>query len=462
MVHTKVRRAPRVTAKCLFTAAILAILTGCATQVQVNARFPANDPRAAELRRVAVTDFYGPQGDRFAYALEAMLATAVFDGAPYFTLAASGERGRGAESRMAADYGRSVGASGVFFGQMQAADFHDEWYQGETTRCIRWESKDEDKDHKDNKDNKDKDNKHDKDRHDKDHGKCVKWESVPIPCVHRIFDMEVFPMMVKVSTGEVVYSARKRASTDMRWCKPDGPPMSDDALVAGAIDRIVADMRQDVAPYNAVLHAIVKEDSKGLPEAIAKTFDAAVKAAGKGDMSEACRLWGEVDRLNPNHPWTVYDLGVCAEANGNYASAVAQYERARTLSPKPDRDVAEAIARAQTLLAAHQELKREGHPSGVPQTVAPPAGSPAATPAPKPAPVAAVDPAHAKLVKTYGAKVAGWIEKHEVHVGMNAAAVFAARGNPASKEKVTDDVAVWTYGTQKIVFTKGAVSSVGK
>jgi tetratricopeptide (TPR) repeat protein len=265
-------------------------------------------------------------------------------------------------------------------------------------------------------------------------------------------------MMVKVANGQVVYSSRKRASTDMRWCKPDAPPMSDDALIVGAVDRILGEIRQDVAPYNAVLRATVKEDSKGLPEGVAKDFDAAVKAAGKGDMSEACRLWGEVDRTNPNHAWTVYDLGVCAESNGNYAGAVALYERARSLSPKPDRDVAESIERARTLLAAHQELKREGHPSPVPQSVQPPPASVA--PAPAATPV--VSPAHAKLVKTYGAKVAGWIEKHEVHNGMTTAAVLAARGNPSARDAVTAEVEVWSYGAQKIVFTKGKVTSIGK
>jgi tetratricopeptide (TPR) repeat protein len=282
---------------------------------------------------------------------------------------------------------------------------------------------------------------------------------VPIPCIHRVFEMDVNPMLVKVANADVVYSGRKRASTDMRWCRPDEPPMSDDALIVGAMDRILGEIRQDVAPYNAVLRATVKEDSKGLPEGAAKDFDAAVKAAGKADMSEACRLWGEVDRVNPNHVWTVYDLGVCAEANGNYAGAVAFYERARTLSPKPDRDVAESIERASTLLAAHQELKREGHPSGVPQTVQAPAPA-ATTPPPPPAPV--VTAAHAKLVKTYGAKVAGWIEKHEVHNGMTAAAVLAARGAPTKRDAVTAEVDVWSYGAQKIVFTKGKVTSVGK
>ena len=85
-----------------------------------------------------------------------------------------------------------------------------------------------------------------------------------------------------------------------------------------------------------------------------------------------------------------------------------------------------------------------------------------AAPAPVPAPAAVVSPAHAKLVKTYGAKVAGWIEKHEVHNGMKAAAVLAARGNPSARDAVTAEVEVWTYGTQKIVFTKGKVTSIGK
>jgi hypothetical protein len=94
--------------------------------------------------------------------------------------------------------------------------------------------------------------------------------------------------------------------------------------------------------------------------------------------------------------------------------------------------------------------------------VQPPPASVAPAPAPTPAVAPVVRSAHAKLVETHGAKVAGWIEKQEVHNGMTTSGVLAARGNPSARDAVTADVEVWTYGAQKIVFTKGKVTSIGK
>ncbi len=313
---------------------VLIVVAGCGTTVAVQARFPANSADAARLRKVAVADFYGPEGDRFAYNLEAMLASADFDGQRYFTLMDSGNRGHGADGVSAAAYGRSIGADGVYFGQMQAADFFDDRYEETRTRCIEKDAK----------------------------GKCTKREDYRVHCVHRTFRMDVFPSLVRVKSGEVVYSTRKSASTDTRWCHGEEQPIPDDSLIDGALNDIVSGLRPDVAPYNTVLRATVIEKNEGLSEADAAAFDAAVKAAGKGDLSAACQGWSVVERSNPSHPWTVYNLGVCAEANGDFAGALARYERARALAGKDDSDLSASIERARNLIAAQQELKRTQKP----------------------------------------------------------------------------------------------------
>jgi hypothetical protein len=165
-------------------------------------------------------------------------------------------------------------------------------------------------------------------------------------------------MLVNVRSGRVVYSSQKSAGAETAWCRGDIQPISDDDMISGAINRIISDMRPDIAPYNTILRATVIEKTDGLPEDVAKAFTAAVKSAGKGDLSEACRAWGEIDRTNPSHPWTVYNLGVCAEANGNFAGALSLYEKARQLAPKANNDVAESITRVSNLIAAQVELRR--------------------------------------------------------------------------------------------------------
>jgi len=310
--------------------ALLLMLSGCTTTVQVQARFPANDPDAAPLRKVAVADFDGPEGDHFAYELEELLANANFDGQRYFTLVDSGHRGVGADSTIAARFGRSVGADGVYFGRMQAANFENSRWEERSSECTK---KDE-------------------------NGKCIKKETFVTPCLRRTFYMEVYPALVNVRSGAVVYNARKTASAETSWCRGQSQPISDDQMVEGAVNRIIADIRPDIAPYNTVLRATVIEIKDGLSESDGTAFDTAVKAAGKGDLMTACRTWEAVSKANPAHAWTIYNLGVCAEANGDFAGALRQYQRANSMSSKPNSDVAESIGRVNTLIAAQEELRR--------------------------------------------------------------------------------------------------------
>jgi hypothetical protein len=310
--------------------AVALFLAGCGTTVAVQARFPANNPDAALLRKVAVADFDGPGGDIFAYSFESMVGSANFDGVRYFTLVDSGSRGHGSEARYAADYGRSVGADGVYFGRMETGNFDNFPFDREDTRCVEKNQE----------------------------GKCVRRERFYTPCKRRTFHTVVLPALVNVRNGRVVYSARKEANAETSWCRGEGQPISDDSMAEGAVNRILADIRQDIAPYNTVLQATVIEKKDGLSETDGKSFDAAVKSAGKGDLSEACRLWGDINRANPNHPWTIYNLGVCSEANGDFAGALSRYENARTLAPAANRDVAESIGRVRNLIAAQQELRR--------------------------------------------------------------------------------------------------------
>jgi hypothetical protein len=417
-------------------AATVVFLSGCSTTVQVSARFPARNPDAAELRRIAVADFDGPDGNEFANALESSLASAQFDGAQYFTIVDTGNRSIRVEAKAASAYGRSVGAQGVYLGHVQTQSFQNQAFEGTVMVCVNTDA----------------------------NGNCTKLGVQVVPCTKRVLQMSVLPMLVKVANGQVVYSARKFASTDTSWCQGQGQQVGDNELVYGARNQILNDLRLDVAPYNATLQATIKESDDGLPDQAAKQFDAAVDAAKKHDMGEACRLWGEVDRSSADHPWTVYDLGVCAETNGDYTRALGLYLRARTLAPKVDSDVAESIARAQKLIGAHGELAREEKVRSDQVAAARKQAAEQERERQQQAKAAkaAQEAKHAKLVATYGAKNAGYVEAGEIHVGMSAAAVIAAKGNPSRREKVPPNSELWHYGSQEIGFTNGKVTHIGQ
>ena len=315
-----------------YTAAILLLaLCGCSTTVQVAARFPANNPDAALLRKVAVADFDGREGGHFANALGKMLASAEFDGRRYFTVYNGGE---GVSPDGALSFGRAIGAEGVFYGRMQSVHFDEFPWEEREKRCVE----------------KDRD------------GKCVRKEMFVRPCVRRTFAMEVVPMLVEVKSGRIVYQTQRSAGSETSWCRGDIQPISDDDMIDGAINTILTGIRPDIAPYNTILRATVIEIKDGLSEADAKLFDSAVAAAGMGDLSTACHTWDGLAQSNPGHPWTIYNIGVCAEANGDFPGALAHYEKARGLAVKSNNDVTESIARVNNLIAAQKELRRTAKP----------------------------------------------------------------------------------------------------
>jgi tetratricopeptide (TPR) repeat protein len=413
--------------------AIVLCLSACATTVQVNARFPARNVAASELRRIAVAEFWGPGGGEFGSALQAELANARFDGGNYFTVVDGGRAGIG-DGRAAMTYGRSVGAQGVYSGRVEYANMHDEQYVGQEFACV---VRDND-------------------------GNCKKTALVNVPCVKRTFDLAVLPTLTGTANGSVVYSARKSASTNTSWCRGGVQEVSDFALIDGARRNILTDIRLDVAPYNSVLQATIKEGKEGLQEDAAKLFDAAVAAAKKRDMGEACRLWQQVDKAQPNHVWTVYDLGVCAETNGDYAAAVASYQRAQSLSPKQDRDVSVALGRVQRLISAKSELDRQKAERDRVAAVQKQRADQAERQrvADDKAAKASAAAKHNALVAKYGAKTAAAIEAHQVAKGMGMDAVREAMGNPARSENIPPNIALWHYPSLEVGFTAGKVTSI--
>ena len=408
-------------------------LAGCATTVQVSARFPARNVPASEMRRIAIAEFWGPGGGDFGSALQAELASARFDGANYFTVVDGGRPGIG-DARTAMAYGRSVGAQGVYYGRIDYANMHDEQFQGQELACVQQDG----------------------------NGNCKKMAMVNVPCVKRTFDLAVLPTLVGTANGSVIYSTRKSASTNTSWCRGSTQDTSDFTLIDGARRNILGDIRLDVAPYNSVLRATIKEGNEGLQEDTAKLFDTAVAAAKKSDMGEACRLWQQVDKASPNHVWTVYDLGVCAEANGDYSAAVQLYQRSQGLSPKQDRDISASLGRVQQLISAKTELDRQKAERERTAAIQKQKTLQAERQrqADDRAAKASAAAKHNTLVAKYGAKIAASIEAHQVMKGMTMDAVREALGNPSRMENIPPNIALWHYPSIEVGFTGGKVTSV--
>jgi len=306
--------------------AALLLIAGCATTVAISARFPARYADTADIRRIAVGGFNGYGGEEFQAALQAELFAATFDGRPYFTIVATGGP---PDTAGASAYGREMGAQGVIFGTV-STDFSTSDYQGSEDRCVEWNEK----------------------------KNCKKYRSFPIHCWRRNVDLVVTPSLANIAAGRVVYSSQKHASRSASWCANQSPSGSDLELVTSAQREILGEIRRDIAPYNTTLDATLKTRGDGLPTAIKPQFTAAVKAASGGDMGQACDAWTAINKASPRNLDTVYDLGVCAESEGDYTGALALYRQAQGLATAPDKEISASITRANELAAARAALAK--------------------------------------------------------------------------------------------------------
>lgn len=425
--------------------AVMAAAAACApTLVAINARFPANYPQATQLTKIAVAPFQGRSAQNFTGALRSEIAGATFDGKPHFTVL-SGLRGPTPQA------GQAIGAQAILSGTVSVGSDQDNYLEGRRVCAAQNEKR-----------------------------KCVRWREYQVSCSRRALTVTVNPILLNVAEASEVYSAQKTTNLTSRWCSDRARTTTDDAMVAAMFARIATEIRRDIAPYNAVLNATVKENKDGLARDQAAQFDQAVAAAKAGNFSSACEAWRAVNSARADHPATVYNLGICKEATGDFIGALADYERAQTIGDAADRTVTESVSRVKRLLGAEGQLAaeeearaaaaaesaaRKAEQDRLAEAEAKRAADAAAAQAQQ-----AVDQARraeaarsakrAELVARHGAAIATAIEAGNVVAGMSPQQVIEARGQPDKKEVITPTEEIWRYGNERVMFANGSVTFV--
>ncbi len=399
---------------------LVLIAAACApTQVAINARLPANFPEAAELRRISVAPFEGNGGADFTGAMRAEIVAATFDGQRHFTLVES-------PSSPSAAAARQANAQGILTGSVFIDRSRNNYREGRRECAAR------------NADNQ-----------------CVRWREYEVNCTAETVSALVSPNLLRASDGASVYASQKRGERTSRWCTDRQRNTTDEAMIAAILANIATEVRRDIAPYNSVLNATVSETSDGLPRALATQFDLAVDAAKASNVATACETWRSVDAAQPNHTWTVYNLGICAEAQGDYINAQALYQRASQLGGASNRQVVASIQRVGRLLGAEQQLaaedsarrlEREAETRRVEQDAQ--------------RSRAAQNARRNDLVSRYGATTADAILAGQVTAGMTPQQVIESRGQPNRREDLTPTEQIWHYGSERVMFSDGRVTFV--
>ncbi len=420
-----------------------------AKTVEVSERFPAKHAEAGALRTLVVSGFLGTGAPGFTGALVNEFTSVRLDGEPYFTILSAQSRGSPQLT------GQAAGADGAMTGVV-GFNVQDSAYNGIVLGCTARDA----------------------------NGGCAKVGLVQAACSRRTVAVTVNVRLVRVADAKIVYSTTKSKTQDINWCSEQGPDKTVDAVLAEEYRSIAGDIRGDISPYDKKVKIKIKDSRKGLPKDLSAKFRNAVRVVQK-DLNSACSSWVEIDGAVPNHPSTVYDLGVCEEAVGDLPRAAAQYADAQRLLPSGDRDVTEALARVTGLIAAQevaarQEEERQAAEAAAAQQAAAAekrrrdqaaaersrqAAEAAAVQKRKAAQAAAAkaeqDARRNAVVAKYGAGMADAILAGQVKKGMTAQQVLAAKGQPARRERITTGNEQWYYPGARIIFTNGRVSYIG-
>lgn len=168
---------------------------------------------------------------------------------------------------------------------------------------------------------------------------------VEVNCRTRNVALEADVRIVRAADGRVVLNRALPQRIEGRWCTGDAKQEELESVVTILMHRALDQSVPDLAPFARPIALRIREDRKGLDKASAQQFKAAVEAT-RGEGREGCRLFQALEASMADHRPLIYNLALCAEAAGNYASAAEGFRRVG------DREANNAAFRAEQTAAA--------------------------------------------------------------------------------------------------------------
>lgn len=263
-------------------------------------------PQAAEYRDVAVGQFRGPAGNVAEAEFADMIEQVTLDGSYWFTLP-SGD------------------PAGIYEGRVDIESWDAETRFEREKRCVEYDG-----------------------LFDCEHRAIVETE-----CREETVEVVVTANLVDYRTNRLVFSQQQLGGANRETCvdvaeyedrghdlgvwrdphqssyDPYNAPIG---MVRDATVEAVRRFRNDIAPYYQTMRAEIMTDGLTPEAQNDPRFAAAVKATKNGNFMGACAQWDELGREWTHAPAILHNLGACAEARGDMATAQLRYARAAELA----------------------------------------------------------------------------------------------------------------------------------
>ncbi|MXO89864.1 tetratricopeptide repeat protein [Pontixanthobacter aquaemixtae] len=276
--------------------------------------YPAQSDAAAAVNTIAVDNFGGDKGASLSFAITDALEAAVIEGEPYFRLYPT--RGDDVDAVLR-------GAAGLEVVETEL----------EAKKVTKCEERDDDR-------------------------KCIR-EKVRFYDCYEIAVSVMPDVRLIARDGAELYSMRDRVTNKERHCTDDYSAPSVDTMAQNLVEQYAGRVRYAFAPFHRNEQIRILESRKGLSREDGRAFRNAVRLT-KSDIHASCEAFSALEAANPQHVSVLFNVGLCAEGQGELETAKAYYRRALEVEPGKEypisglRRIADRY-RADRQLAAHYE-----------------------------------------------------------------------------------------------------------
>lgn len=291
-------------------ALVLAVPPAFAESVTMTGRFAAPYRDAAMLDSLAVGRIGGQDGMQLGLAIERALGRPDIEGGTHFTLIA-----------------RGGDADGLLTGNV-VTGVEESRFKRKDKECVEREG-------------------------GKADGKCLREAEVEKDCTRRVVNVNADLRLAR-GDGVVVYSVARPRREEASWCRGQTPPATTEEAIRGMVVDIAEQVRRDIVPSVELYTIRFRESTRGLPKELVRPFRDVVKQTQR-DLAGACAAWGTMDGQAPDHPSITFDLGLCAEAAGEYDRALALYRRAGPLIGRGVNEATTGTERVERLIAGRAD-----------------------------------------------------------------------------------------------------------
>lgn len=307
---------------------ILALMTGCAPTVKHKALHPAEVPRAAQVKKVAVTPFRN-DGIGLADKVEAELSRQRIDGKPYFTLTSRMDFRKVIEEQTyqndgllnpedAVEMGQIIGAEAIISGRCGTPSVQDTRYYEPRTRCNKEQ--------------------------------C--W-TVQVSCTKRTAGLSAQLRMIDVAKGDIIYAETLDESAHWYHCSDDARGMPSKQMAADHLaNRIAKRFAYKLTPHYVSIEVdLLDAPDIDYTDEEEQLLDYALTYIEQSRYDKAERLLRQLLDMTAQQSYVpFYNLGVLFEIRGNYREALNYYEAADRLTIEPVDEISAAVVRARRLI----------------------------------------------------------------------------------------------------------------